>query len=157
MIAYNFRKDKKKKLILYTENEFKLLKTLYISIETIFSHKCYRVQLALIMQFAKITNNRPGALLAVYYQHIKVTLLPDLKGGKQPRILIEIVFNHTKSYFGEKDIYVFPFYTIFAAASDYIAVVNKCNRNEFGIFDVPNKLCLLLYLYIIILVLFFAD
>jgi len=43
MIVYNLRKDKKKKFILYTENEFELLKILYIFIKTIFFYERYRV------------------------------------------------------------------------------------------------------------------
>jgi len=55
------------------------------------------------MQLAGITGNRPSALLAVRYQHIKVNLLEDPNGGEQPRVLIEIVFHPTKGYLGEKD------------------------------------------------------
>ena len=55
------------------------------------------------MQLAGITGNRPSALLAVRYRDIQVTLLEDPDGGEQPRMLIEIVFNHTKGYLGEKD------------------------------------------------------
>ena len=71
------------------------------------------------MQLAGITGNRPSALLAVRYQNIKVTLLEDPDGGEQPRVLIEIVFNHTKgcSHLGEKDAYVVVFPITFAAAS----------------------------------------
>ncbi|KAI4213155.1 MAG: hypothetical protein L6R36_009463 [Xanthoria steineri] len=131
--AHNLRKDKKKKPVLHAEDEFELLKTLYTSAETTFPHERYRVQLALIMQLAGITGNRPSALLAVRYQHIKVTLLPDPDGGEQPRVLIEIVFHHTKGYLGEKD------------------------ANEFGIPDVPNEPCLLLCPHITMLALLFAD
>ncbi len=156
-IAHNLRKDKKKKPVLHAEDEFELLKTLYTSTETTFPHERYRVQLALIMQLAGITGNRPAALLAVRYRHIKVTLLPDPEGGEQPRVLIEIVFNHTKGYLGEKDAYVFPFYAMFAAASDCVAVANGRGRNEFGIPDVPNEPCLLLCPHITMLALLFAD
>ena len=117
-IAHNLRKDKKKKPVLHAEDEFELLKTLYTSTETTFPHERYRIQLALIMQLAGITGNRPSALLAVRYQHIKVTLLEDPNGGEQPRVLIEIVFNHTKGYLGEKDAYVFKFHTTFAVTSN---------------------------------------
>ncbi|KAL8799612.1 MAG: hypothetical protein Q9182_005763, partial [Xanthomendoza sp. 2 TL-2023] len=156
-IAHNLRKEKNKKPVLYAEDEFELLKTLYTSTETTFPHERYRVQLALIMQLAGITGNRPTALLAVRYRHIKVTLLPDPKGGEQPRVLIEIVFYHTKGYLGEKDAYVFPFHVASAAASDHVAVANGCSRNKFGIPDVPNKPCLLLCPYITMLALHFAD
>ena len=117
-IAHNLRKDKKKKPVLHAEDEFELLKTLYTSTETTFPHERYRIQLALIMQLAGITGNRPSALLAVRYQHIKVTLLEDPNGGEQPRVLIEIVFNHTKGYLGEKDVYVFKVYITFAVISN---------------------------------------
>lgn len=69
------------------------------------------------MQLAGITGNRPSALLAVRYQHIKVTLLEDPARGEQPRVLIEIILNHIKGYLGEKDAYVFTFHIAFAAAS----------------------------------------
>lgn len=156
-IAHNLRKDKKKKPVLHAEDEFELLKTLYTSTETTFPHERYRVQLALIMQLAGITGNRPSALLAVRYRHIKVTLLPDPEGGEQPRVLIEIVFHHTKGYLGEKDAYVLLFYAILAAASVCVAVANERDRNEFGIPDVPNEPCLLLCPHITMLALLFAD
>jgi len=106
-IAHGLRKDKKKKAVLHAEDEFELLKTLYTSTEATFSHERYRVQLGGMMQLAGITGNRPGALLAVRYRHIKVTLLPDPDGGEQPRVLIEIIFPNTKGYLGEKDAWVF--------------------------------------------------
>ena len=90
------------------EAEFELLKTLYLSSEMTFNHERHRVQLALIMQLAGITGNRPAALLAVCYRHIKVTLLPDPHGGERPRVLIEIIYKYTKGYLGEKDAFVFP-------------------------------------------------
>ena len=89
------------------EDEFELLKTLYLSSEVNFNHERHRVQLALIMQLAGITGNRPAALLAIRYQHVKVTLLPDPNGGEQPRVLVEIVYKYTKGYLGEKDASVF--------------------------------------------------
>jgi Protein of unknown function (DUF3435) len=55
------------------------------------------------MQLAGIIGNRPSALLAVRYRHIKMTLLKDPDGGKQPRMLIEVIFNHTKDYLREKE------------------------------------------------------
>jgi len=156
-IAHNLRKDKKKKPVLHAEDEFELLKTLYISTETTFPHERYRVQLALIMQLAGITGNRPSALLAVRYQHVKVTLLEDPNCGEQPRVLMEIVFNHTKGYLAEKDAYVFPFHITFAAAFGCVAVANERGRNEFGIPDVPNEPCLLLCPHVTMLALLFAD
>ena len=157
-ITHNLRKNKKKKPVLHAEDEFELLKTLYTSTETTFPHERYRVQLALIMQLAGITGNRPSALLAVCYQHIKVTLLPDPEGGEQPRVLIEILFHHTKGYLGEKDAYVLPLYVVEIAAWVCVAITDKWMlRNEFGIPDIPNEPCLLLCPQITMLALLFVD
>ena len=101
-IAHNLRKKKKKKSVLHVENEFELLKTLYISTKTTFSHERYRVQLTLIMQLAEITDNRLSILLTIRYQHIKMILLSDFDDEKQFRVLIEIVFHHIKDYFEKK-------------------------------------------------------
>ena len=68
--------------MLYIKDEFKLLKILHTSIETTFPYEQYRVQLALIIQLARITGNRPSILLVVCYQHIRVTLLEDPNGGE---------------------------------------------------------------------------
>lgn len=91
------------------EDEFELLKTLFLSVEIVFDHKRHRLQLALIMQLAGITSNRPAALLGVCYKDIKITLLPDPNGGELPRRLIEIAFKNTKNYLGEKETSVLPF------------------------------------------------
>ena len=69
------------------------------------------------MQLAGIIGNRPSALLAVRYQNIHVTLLEDPDGREQPRVLIEIVFNYTKGYLGEKDAYIFLFRAIYIVIS----------------------------------------
>ena len=90
------------------EDEFELLKTLFLSSEVVFSHERHRVQLALIMQLAGITGNRPAALLAVCYRHVKVALLADPKGGEQPRVMLEIVYKYIKGYLGDKDALVIP-------------------------------------------------
>ena len=86
-----------------TEDEFELLRTLYLTEKMTFSHERMRVQLALIMQLAGITGNRPRALLGIRYRDIHVTLLPDPNGGKRPRRLIEIEFKFTKTYLKQKD------------------------------------------------------
>ena len=88
------------------EDEFELLKTLWTSPELDFDHERLRAQLALIIQLAGITGNRPGALLNLRYEHLKVTLLRDPAGGEWPRPLLELTFNNTKGYLGLKDAYV---------------------------------------------------
>jgi len=156
-IAHNLRKDKKKKPVLHAEDEFELLKTLYISTETTFSHERYRVQLALVMQLVEITSNRSSALLAIRYQHIKMTLLKNSKDEEQSRVLIEIVFNHIKGYLEEKDACVSSFHAILVANSKCIAIANERDKNEFGISNVLNESCLLLCPHITMLALLFAN
>ena len=106
-IKYGLNIEKKKKPIMRAEDGFELLKTLHLSVEMIFDHERHRVQLALLMQLAGITGNRPGALLGVCYSDVKITLLPDPQGGEFPRRLIEIAFKKTKGYLGEKETFVF--------------------------------------------------
>lgn len=101
-----------------TEDEFELLRTLYSTTEITFPCERQRVQLALIIQLAGITGNRPGALLAICYKHVKITLLPDPEGGSIPRRLIEIAFKHTKGYLGQKESYVPVPFPAFAALVD---------------------------------------
>lgn len=143
--------------MLHVDDEFELLKTLYIFTETIFSHERYRVQLTLVMQLAEITGNRPSALLAVRYQHIKMTLLEDSGNKEQPQVLIEIVFNHIKGYLGEKDACVSLFHAMLTADSLCVAIANERDRNEFGISNVSNESCLLLCSHITMLALLFAN
>ena len=154
---HNLRKNKKKKPVLHAEDEFELLKTLYTFTETTFPHERYRVQLALVTQLSGITGNRPSALLAVRYQHTKVTLLADPKSGEQSQMLIKIVFRHTKGYLGEKDAYVFLCYTTLNTHSACVAIANEHGRKEVGIPDVPNEPCLLLCPHIPLPALLFAD
>ena len=85
------------------EDEFELLKTLWCSPELIFPHERARVQLALILVLAGMTGNRPDALLKLTYGDVSICLLRDPSGGKQPRLLVDLTFNHTKSYSGDKD------------------------------------------------------
>lgn len=70
---FNLSTEKKEKPIMRAEDLFELLKTLWVSKEIRFSHERHRVQMALIIQLAGITENPPGALLALRYKHIKVT------------------------------------------------------------------------------------
>jgi hypothetical protein len=76
---------------------------LWTSSELELDHERLRVQLALIIQIAGITGNRPEALLQLTYGDVNISLLPDPTGGEQPRVLIELRFKHTKGYLGSKD------------------------------------------------------
>ena len=103
---FQLKTEKKPKPILRAEDEFELLKTSWSSPELSLDHERLRVQLALILQLAGITGNRPGALLSLRYEHLKVTLLRDPAGSEWPRLLIELTFKNTKGYLGLKDAYV---------------------------------------------------
>ncbi|TKA68777.1 hypothetical protein B0A55_09571 [Friedmanniomyces simplex] len=71
-------------------------------------HERLRVQLVLIAQLAGITVNRPGALLALRYGDLPVTLLRDPSGTNVPKVLVEFKFQKTKTYRGPKDPNTFP-------------------------------------------------
>ena len=101
------------------EDEFELLKTLFLSVGIVFDHERHRVQLALIMQLAGITENRPAALLGVCYKDVKITLLADLGGGELPRRLIEIAFKNTKGYLGDKETSMLPFCAFFVETDSF--------------------------------------
>ena len=81
--------EKKPKPIMRAKDEFELLKTLWTLSEMALDHERLRVQLVLILQLAGITGNRPGALLSLRYENLKVTLLRDPAGSDWPRVLIE--------------------------------------------------------------------
>ncbi|OCK73115.1 hypothetical protein K432DRAFT_430744 [Lepidopterella palustris CBS 459.81] len=117
---FGLRTEPKDKPIMRAEDEFECLKTLWESPEMIFDMEVHRLGLALIIQLAGITGNRPKALLKLRFKHVKVALLPDPEGGEWPRPLIEWKFNETKGYLGEKD------------------------ANEIPVPDIPNEPCLLL-------------
>ena len=86
-----------------------------------------------------------------------MTLLEDPDGGEQPRVLIEIVFDNTKGYLGEKVACVFLLHNILAVDSSCVAVANERGRNKFGIPDVPNEPCLLFCPHLTMLALLSAD
>jgi integrase len=95
--------EKEAKPIMRAEDEFELLKTLWESSEVEMQHERLRVQLALMIQLAGITGNRPGALRRMQYKDLKIALLPDPAGGERPRLVMDFTFRHTKRYLGVKD------------------------------------------------------
>ncbi|KAI9893013.1 MAG: hypothetical protein M1814_000897 [Vezdaea aestivalis] len=130
---FELRSEPKPKPIMRSEDEFELLKTLWLSTDMRFDHERHRLELAFILQLAGITGNRPGALLSLKYKDIKVALLRDPNGGQQPRPIIETSFGCTKSYLGQKD------------------------TNTFPIPDIPKEPCLLLCPQVTFLSLIFLD
>jgi integrase len=102
VLEFNLETTKLPQPIIRAEDEFMLLKTLWSSPDMRFKHERIRVQLALIAQLAGVTGNRPGALLALQYQDLKVSLLRDPNGGL-PKVLVDFTFKKTKSYHGSKE------------------------------------------------------
>lgn len=94
---------KEAKPIMRAEDEFELLKTLWESPEMHLQHERLRVQLALMIQLAGITGNRPGALRRLQYKDLKIALLLDGNSGNRPRLVMDFTFEHTKRYHGAKD------------------------------------------------------
>ncbi len=86
------------------ENEFELLKMLYLFIEMNFNHERHRVQLILIMQLTEITSNWSVALLAICYEHVKITLLSNSQEEEWSQVLVKIAYKYTKDYLDEKDL-----------------------------------------------------
>ena len=64
-LKHGLRTEKKEKPIIRAKAKFEFLKTLFLSVEIVFDHERHRVQLALIMQLAGITGNRPASFLGV--------------------------------------------------------------------------------------------
>ncbi|OQN95439.1 hypothetical protein B0A48_18547 [Cryoendolithus antarcticus] len=65
--------EKKVEPILRAEDESELWNSLRCSMDIPLEHERLRLQLALLMQLAEITGNRPGALLSLRYENIKDT------------------------------------------------------------------------------------
>ena len=87
------------------EDAFECLKTLWSLKEMVFEAEVLRLSLALLMQLAGSTGNRPKALLQLRFRHVSVALLPDPEGSRWPRVMIDWKFENTKGYLGQKDAY----------------------------------------------------
>ncbi|EKG09599.1 hypothetical protein MPH_13344 [Macrophomina phaseolina MS6] len=100
---FKLQTKKREKVAMHVEDLFEVLRTLWVSTEMTFDHERHRVQLSLIMLLAGITGSRPGALLALRYRDVQVTLIQDPAGGQRPIVLIELTYQYTKGYLGAKD------------------------------------------------------
>lgn len=100
---FGLQTKKREKVAMHVEYLFEVLKTLWASTEMAFDHERHRTQLSLIMLLAGITGSRPGALLALRYRDVQVTLIRDPAGGQRPLVLIELTYEYTKGYLGAKD------------------------------------------------------
>jgi hypothetical protein len=67
-----------------------------------YTHGRHRITIALFLQLAGFSGNRPQAILDLRYRHIVVSLLRDPKGGPH-RILIEFTCEFTKQFLGVKE------------------------------------------------------
>ncbi|KAK1810844.1 hypothetical protein LTR12_014803 [Friedmanniomyces endolithicus] len=90
----NLSTAKEEKPIMRPEDEFELLKTLWESPEMRLQHERLRVQLALMIQLARITGT--GALRRLQFKDRKIALLPNHAGGDRPRLVMDFTCEHTK-------------------------------------------------------------
>ncbi|KAI2959645.1 hypothetical protein CBS147352_10781 [Aspergillus niger] len=91
------------------EDLAKVVETTVSTTKKKFGHGRHRIELALFLQLAGLTTNRPQAILDLRYRHIRVSLLRDPQGGPH-RIIIEFTFEFTKEWLGTKDAntYILP-------------------------------------------------
>ncbi|KAM3424156.1 hypothetical protein BST61_g11301 [Cercospora zeina] len=131
---HSLQTAKKPKSIARVEDAFEMLKAIWGSCDITFPHERQRAQLALIIQLAGLSGNRPDALMKLRYGDIAVSLLRDpTQPAAPPRVLTEFTFKYTKQYQGEKD------------------------HNTFCVPDIPREPCLLLCPQTVLLGLLFAD
>ena len=93
---------------MYVEDLALVLHTNLATTEKSYPHGRYRIQAQLYLQLGGFTANRPQALLALSYRHIRVTLMRDPDGGPH-RVVLELTFEFTKEYLGIKDQYASTF------------------------------------------------
>lgn len=77
------------------EDLTKVVETTVSTTKKKFGHGRHCIELALFLQLAGLTTNRPQAILNLRYRHIQVSLLRDPQGGPH-RIIIEFIFEFTK-------------------------------------------------------------
>lgn len=87
---------------MYIEDVAEFARVILSTTEMTFPCGWYRVQLLLFCQLAAITGNRPGALLQLRFQHLRLTFVRDPEGGR-PRLFIYLRPEFTKTFLGEKD------------------------------------------------------
>jgi hypothetical protein len=94
--------EKREKTVMYVEDLVEIEQTNLTTTKKKYSHGRHRIQVALFLQLAGFSANRPQALLDLCYRHIMVTLLRDPEGGPH-RILLEFTYEFTKEFLGSKD------------------------------------------------------
>lgn len=84
------------------EDLTKVVETTVSTTKKKLGHGRHRIELALFLQLAGRTTNRPQAILNLQYRHIQVSLLRDPQGGPH-RIIIEFIFEFTKEWLGANE------------------------------------------------------
>ncbi|KAJ5283267.1 hypothetical protein N7505_001247 [Penicillium chrysogenum] len=95
------------KATMYVEDVAEFARVILSTTEMTFPCGWYRIQLLLFCQLAAITGSRPGALLKLRFQDLKLTLVRDPNGGR-PRLVIYLRPEFTKTFLGEKESNTFP-------------------------------------------------
>jgi integrase len=90
------------KATMYVEDVAEFARVILSTTEMTFPCGWYRIQLLLFCQLAAITGSRPGALLKLRFQDLKLTLVRDPNGGR-PRLFIYLRPEFTKTFLGEKE------------------------------------------------------
>ncbi|KAJ6103770.1 hypothetical protein N7486_003992 [Penicillium sp. IBT 16267x] len=103
----NLSLKKRPKATMYVEDVAEFARVILSTTEMTFPCGWYRIQLLLFCQLAAITGSRPGALLKLRFQDLKLTLIRDPDGGR-PRLFIYLRPEFTKSFLGEKESNTFP-------------------------------------------------
>jgi hypothetical protein len=105
-------RQKREKGVIYVEDLAVIMQTNLTTTKKKYTHGRHRIQLALFLQLAGFSANRPQAVLNLCYRHIIVTLLRDPNGGPH-NILIEFTYEFTKEFLGTKETYVSaPFFCL---------------------------------------------
>lgn len=87
---------------MYIEDVAEFARVILCTTEMTFPCGWYRIQLLLFYQLAAITGSRPGALLQLRFQDLKLTLIRDPDRGR-PRLFIYLRPEFTKSFLSEKE------------------------------------------------------
>ena len=84
------------KPVLEAEDLLEVLRYHWVTDTNIFPNERQRVQLATLLLLAAYTGSRPGALLAITYEDVRLFVLRDPKTGKLVRMM-QICLRKTKS------------------------------------------------------------
>lgn len=106
---YGLSRQKGEKGTIYVEDLAVIMLTNLTTTKKKYTHGRHRIQLALFLQLAGFSANRPQAVLNLCYRHIIVTLLRDPNGGPH-NILMEFTYEFTKEFLGTKEMYAVTFH-----------------------------------------------